>query len=39
MLAYGFTENYQFGAKADQNFVFPSCDPILETGYTEWSHI
>jgi hypothetical protein len=29
VLAYGFTENYQFGAKVDRNSVFLGRDPCI----------
>jgi hypothetical protein len=29
VLAYGFTENFQFGAKTDQNSVFIGRDPRI----------
>ena len=33
VLAYGFTENCQFGAKTDQNSVFPGRAPVMRIGY------
>jgi hypothetical protein len=29
VLAYGFTENLQFGAKTNQDSICLGCDPIL----------